>query len=135
MAPFQEKITFDKFIRYSVVTVIFFLLYLLMSPFQEKITFDKFIRYSVVTVIFFLLYLLMRRLSNVLMPFFVAWFLAYLLHPVVCFFQYKCKLKKRILSILVTLLLIGLVLWLFYLLIVPPAAAEIERVKNLVTAY
>ena len=102
---------------------------------QEKITFDKFIRYSVVTVIFFLLYLLMRRLSNVLMPFFVAWFLAYLLHPVVCFFQYKCKLKKRILSILVTLLLIGLVLWLFYLLIVPPAAAEIERVKNLVTAY
>ncbi len=106
-----------------------------MAPFQEKITFDKFIRYSVVTVIFFLLYLLMRRLSNVLMPFFVAWFLAYLLHPVVCFFQYKCKLKKRILSILVTLLLIGLVLWLFYLLIVPPAAAEIERVKNLVTAY
>ncbi|MBR4365890.1 MAG: AI-2E family transporter [Bacteroidaceae bacterium] len=106
-----------------------------MAPFQEKITFDKFIRYAAVAVIFFLIYLLMRRLSNVLMPFFIAWFLAYLLHPIVCFFQYKCKLKNRILSILVTLLAIGLVLWLFYLLIVPPAAAEIERVKDLVTAY
>ena len=106
-----------------------------MAPFQEKITFDKFIRYATVVVIFFLLYLLMRRLSNVLMPFFVAWFLAYLLHPIVCFFQYKCKLKNRILSIIVTLLALGLVIWLFSLLIIPPAAAEIERVKNLVEAY
>lgn len=106
-----------------------------MGPFQEKITFDKFIRYATLAVIFFLLYLLMRRLSNVLMPFFVAWFLAYLLHPIVCFFQYKCKLKNRILSILVTLLSLGLVIWLFSLLIIPPAAAEIERVKNLVEAY
>ena len=106
-----------------------------MAPFQEKITFDKIIRYAAVAVIFFLIYLLMRTLSNVLMPFLIAWFLAYLLHPIVCFFQYKCKLKNRILSILVTLLAIGLVLCLFYLLIVPPAAAEIERVKDLVTAY
>ena len=60
-----------------------------MVPFQEKITFDKFIRYATVAGVFILLYLLMRRLSSVLMPFFVAWFLAYLLYPIVCFFQYK----------------------------------------------
>lgn len=106
-----------------------------MAPFQEKITFDRFIRYSVVVVVCILLYLLMRRLSSVLMPFFAAWFLAYLLHPIVCFFQYRCKLKSRILSIIVTLLLIVGVIWLFALIIVPPAAAEIERVKDLVTAY
>ncbi len=106
-----------------------------MVPFQEKITFDKFIRYATVAGVFILLYLLMRRLSSVLMPFFVAWFLAYLLYPIVCFFQYKCKLKSRVLSIIVTLIAIGLVLWLFYIIIVPPAAAEIDRVKGLVTAY
>ena len=106
-----------------------------MAPFQEKITFDRFIRYSVVVVVGFLIFLLMRRLSKVLMPFFAAWFLAYLLHPIVCFFQYRCKLKSRIISILVTLLALGCIIWIFALIIVPPAAAEIERVKNLVTAY
>lgn len=106
-----------------------------MVPFQEKITFDKFIRYVAVLGIFLLIFLLTQKLSKVLMPFFAAWFFAYLLYPIVRFLQYKCKLKYRILSILVTLLGLGGILWLFYLLIVPPALSEIYRVETLISQY
>lgn len=106
-----------------------------MVPFQEKITFDKFIRYVAVLGIFLLIFLLIQKLSKVLMPFFAAWFFAYLLYPIVRFLQYKCKLKYRILSILVTLLGLGGILWLFYLLIVPPALSEIYRVETLISQY
>ena len=73
---------------------------------KKEITFDRFVRILGALIIIALIYLLLNKLSNVLMPFFVAWLIAYLLYPIVTFFQYKCKLKYRLLSIIVTLVLI-----------------------------
>jgi predicted PurR-regulated permease PerM len=43
--------------------------------------------------------MLVERLSGVLLPFFIAWLIAYLLYPLVKFFQYTLRLRNRLLSI------------------------------------
>ena len=112
------------------------LLYFIISmSFKDKITFDKFIRGLVVIIGFVLLYLLLRRLSGVLIPFFVAWIVAYMLYPIVCFFQYKCRLRSRTASILLTFLLIILAIGAFCQLILPPVFDEVVRLKDIVVSY
>lgn len=102
---------------------------------RKKITFDSFIRGVIIGVIVIGVLMLLKRLSGVLLPFFIAWLIAYLIYPLVTLFQYKLKLKNRVISIfcaLLTLLLIGIVA--FYLL-VPPMMQEFGKVKDLVIAY
>lgn len=80
-------------------------------------------------------YFLIRRLSSVLIPFLVAWLIAYLLHPIVCFFQYKCKVKSRVASILITLFIIlGIIIGGCYL-VIPPIIEEVGRLKNIIVSY
>ena len=56
------------------------------------------------------LFLLIKRLSGVLLPFLVSFVIAYMLAPIVDFFQHKCRLKNRVLSVIVTLVLaVGIV--------------------------
>ena len=102
---------------------------------KKEITFDRFIRSIVAIAIIALIYILLSKLSNVLTPFFIAWLIAYILYPIVCFFQYKCRLKYRALSITVTLLLIiGLLIGSLYL-IIPPVTDEIVRLKDIIINY
>lgn len=102
---------------------------------KKEITFDRFIRSIVTIAIIALIYILLSKLSNVLTPFFIAWLIAYILYPIVCFFQYKCRLKYRALSITVTLLLIiGLLIGSLYL-IIPPVTDEIVRLKDIIINY
>lgn len=102
---------------------------------KKEITFDRFIRSIVAIAIIALTYILLSKLSNVLTPFFIAWLIAYILYPIVCFFQYKCRLKYRALSITVTLLLIiGLLIGSLYL-IIPPVTDEIIRLKDIIINY
>ena len=87
---------------------------------RKKITFDSFIRGVSLGVIIIGILMLLKRLSSVLLPFFIAWLIAYLVYPLVTFFQYKLKLRNRIVSIfcaLLTLLIVGA--GAFYLLVPP----------------
>ncbi len=79
--------------------------------------------------------LLLRRLSAVLLPFFLAWLLAYLLFPVVKFFQYKCKLRYRILGILATFIVVGGILTGLFFLMIPPMVEETLFAKDLLVDY
>lgn len=102
---------------------------------RKKITFDSFIRGIILGVIVIGILMLFKRLSGVLLPFFIAWLIAYLIYPLVTFFQYRLKLKSRVVSIfcaLLTLTAIGAAL--FYLL-VPPMVQEFGRVKDLLATY
>lgn len=101
----------------------------------QEITFDRFVRASVAVIGLILLYLLLRKLSGVLIPFFVAWLMAYLLYPFVCFFQYRCRLRSRVLSISVTLLLLFGLLVFAFSLIIPPTMQEAARLKDIVVSY
>lgn len=68
----------------------------------------KWVVRSIITVLVLaVLYILIRRLSGVLLPFLISFVVAYMLAPIVKFFQETCRLKNRLLSILVTLLLIS----------------------------
>lgn len=102
---------------------------------QKKITFDSFIRGILAALVVFCVLYLINKLSGVLLPFFIAWLIAYLLHPFVTFFQYKLKLKSRVLSIFTVMLLflgiIALILWG----VVPPLIDEFAKVKNLISVY
>lgn len=101
----------------------------------REITFDRFIRAITGIVIVALVYVLLLRLSNVLVPFFVAWLAAYMLYPIVCFFQYRCKLKNRVVSIVVTLLLIIGILTSGIALILPPVINEVARLKDVIIDF
>ena len=102
---------------------------------QKKITFDSFIRSVMAVIIVVGIVMLLNRLSSVLLPFFLAWLISYILFPLVKFFQYRCHLKFRILGILCTFLTVGLVLTGLLWLMIPPMIEESLRVKDLLVDY
>jgi predicted PurR-regulated permease PerM len=102
---------------------------------QKKITFDSFIRSVMAVIIIVGIVMLLNRLSSVLLPFFLAWLISYLLFPLVKFFQYRCHLKFRIIGILCAFLVVGLVLTGLFWLMIPPMIEESLRVKDMLVAY
>ncbi|MEG1564263.1 MAG: AI-2E family transporter [Bacteroides sp.] len=102
---------------------------------KKKITFDRFIRGSICCVLIIGAFMLVERLSGVLLPFFIAWLIAYMIYPLVKLYQYKLHLKSRILSIFCALLsILALGGGLFYL-IVPPMIEEFGKVNDLLVTY
>ena len=99
------------------------------------VTFARFVRILISVILLILAYILIRRLSNVLLPFLVAWLVAYLLYPIVCFFQYRCHLRSRILAIAATLLLILSILIGGTALILPPIIDELNQLRPIITNY
>lgn len=103
--------------------------------FEQKITFDSFIRSVTVICLSIGAVWLLNDLSSVLLPFFIAWLLAYLLYPLVRFIQYRLRLRNRILSIVVALLFVFALLAGFIALIVPPIIKETIHIAELTTLY
>lgn len=102
---------------------------------RKEITFDTFIRGFLAVIMAVGVYLLLQRLSGVLLPFFLAWLIAYLLFPLVKFFQYRCKMRYRIVAILCTFITVGAVLTGVFWLMIPPIVEESLRVKDMLIAY
>lgn len=102
---------------------------------RKKITFDSFIRGIIIGAIVIAVLMLLQRLSSVLLPFFIAWLIAYLVYPLVTFYQYRLRLKSRIISIFCALLTIALTGVAIFYLLVPPMIEECIRVKELLIEY
>ena len=102
---------------------------------EEKITFDKFIRWSLTALVVIVVLLLMNYLSSVLLPFFVAWLLAYLVYPVVKFVQYKMHVPTRVLSIIVSLIFIVAVIVGIFYLIIPPMVDQFDKLSEVLSRY
>jgi len=102
---------------------------------RKQITFDTFVRGFLGVVVVVGIVMLLNRLSGVLVPFFLAWLLAYLLFPLVKFFQYRCRLKFRIAAILLSFLVSGLVVGGVLMLMIPPMIVEGGRVGDLIIHY
>ncbi|WP_338158516.1 AI-2E family transporter [uncultured Phocaeicola sp.] len=102
---------------------------------QKKITFDSFIRGILSgAVIIGILYLL-NRLSGALLPFFIAWLIAYLTYPMVLFYQNKLHLKNRVVSILAVMLTLIIVIAAACMLFIPPMIEEGIKLKHLLEIY
>lgn len=102
---------------------------------RKKITFDSFIRGTICCVLIIGLLMLVERLSGVLLPFFLAWLIAYMIYPLVKLFQYKLRFKSRVLSIfcaLISITIIGITAFYF---LVPPMLEEFGKVKDLLVLY
>lgn len=122
--------------RFFLVTHFLFLHNKLLFLKQMKIyTFDRVIRIIIGIVVATVSLWLLNRLSGVLIPFFVGWLIAYLLYPIVKFFQYKCRLKYRILSIFVTLLVVVSFLVLCAFILIPSITSEFSRAGSLLVEY
>lgn len=102
---------------------------------RKEITFDRFVRGFLFIASVVLAVLALNYLSSVLIPFFVAWVVAYLLYPIVTFLQYRCRLRSRLLSIFVTLILVGAVIYGIGYVIVPPMVEEISHLKEVALRY
>lgn len=98
-------------------------------------TFDRVVRIVIGLLVLLVLFLLVRRLSSVLLPFLIAWFMAYLLQPFVGFFQYKLKFKNRILSIFSVLLLFVIFIVGLSFLLIPMISAEVHKLTEIITLY
>ena len=101
----------------------------------KEITFDKFIRWTGIVLIIGAVLFATNYLSSVLLPFFIAWFFAYLLYPVVKFIENKLHVKVRALSIIIAMLLaigvIGGVIWM----IIPPMIDQFDKLGDVLTKW
>ena len=103
--------------------------------FEEKITFDRVARWGIAIALSAAAVWLVNRLSMVLLPFFAAWLLSYMLYPLVHFLQYKLRLRNRVLSILVAFTLVLGVIGGTLALIIPPIVQESLHIAELVKVY
>ncbi len=102
---------------------------------RKQITFDTFVRGFLTVIVVVGIVMLLNRLSSVLVPFFLAWLLSYLLFPMVKFFQYRCRLKYRIAAILLSFVVAGGVATGVFWLMIPPMIEEGGRVTQLILQY
>jgi predicted PurR-regulated permease PerM len=102
---------------------------------EQKITFDSFVRGGLSVAGAIAVLALLNYLSPVLLPFFVAWLLAYMIYPLVKFLQYRMHLRNRVLCIFLALALIVCAFSGIVMLVVPSAVEEYEKLRTLVTDY
>ena len=104
------------------------------QPFDKPFTFDRTIRLLIsVLAIGAALYFL-YLLKDVLLPFFIAWLLAYMLNPLVRFYKRKLKLPHSI-AVILTLLSVAGIFTLLGFLLVPLIENEIWQINNLIASY
>ncbi len=107
-----------------------------MSNISERpYTFDRVIRLVIsVALIGFGIYLI-YVLRGVLLPFLIAWLIAYLLNPIVRFLQKRLYIKKRFIAVLLTFALLGGVLTLVFIGVTPMVKNEISQINSLISTY
>lgn len=105
------------------------------NSFDRPFTFDRVIRLFISVLLIGTGIYMIYILRSVLLPFLVAWLIAYLLNPVVRFIQNRLRLKKRFVAVLITFaLLIGL-LTLLFIGITPLIENEVYQINNLIATY
>ena len=102
---------------------------------EGPITFDRAIRWVIIIALVASAFLILDYLSAVLLPFFIAWILAYLLYPLVNFIERRMKVKMRVVSIMIAFFSVVVVLGGVVYLIIPPMIDEFSRFTTLATRY
>lgn len=101
----------------------------------QEVTLGRFLRIILVLLVVAISYFVLNSLSSVLLPFAVAWLLAYLLYPLVCFVQYKMRFKYRLPSIIAVLLFVLLFIAASFMLVIPSMLEEFAQFKNIAVAF
>lgn len=102
---------------------------------ESKITLDKLVRWGGIALSVLIVYYLVKILSGVLLPFFIAWLLAYLLNPMVKFVQHKMRVRSRVVSIIITMIAVIAVVALVILLIIPPMIGQFQKLGDVAIKF
>ena len=103
--------------------------------FRREFTFDRIARMLVLSILILLIYVAVQAIWSVILPFLLAGIFAYVMMPLVRFFQYTLRLRSRGLSVILTLLLLGAVVYLAIIFIIPSINAEIEKTLQVISGY
>ena len=101
---------------------------------EKPLNYERLLRQAGLWSLAIAVFLLIDYLSEVLLPFFVAWVFAYLLNPMVLFVERRLHIP-RALSIILTLIIVVAVLSGVIYLIIPPMFEQFEKLGSLVTDY
>jgi predicted PurR-regulated permease PerM len=105
------------------------------ASFYKPFTFDRVVRLIIGTVIAITIIYALHYFKSVLLPFFIAWLLAYLIYPMVEFVRFKLRFKNNTLSVVTVLVLIlGVIVSAIWLL-VPLLVSEILKLKDIIFNY
>ena len=102
---------------------------------QSEITLGRFLRIVLIVIVAVVAYLVLKSLSNVLLPFAIAWLLAYMLNPLVNFMQNKVRVKYRALAIVLAMLVVCGVLYGLFMLVVPSIFRELYALKDITVSF
>lgn len=102
---------------------------------QNEVTLGRFLRILLIIATLTITYFVLDSLSGILLPFAVAWLLAYFINPLVNFIQNRLRFKFRLLSTIVALVLIGAVVYGILLLIVPSIISELNLLKDFIIGF
>ncbi len=103
--------------------------------FDKPITLDRFARILLAGIFILAVFYILNILRDVLLPFCIATVLAYLLYPLVYFFQHRMKLRHRPIAILFTLIVVLAALFGLYELVIPPMLDELGKANTLIVKY
>lgn len=105
------------------------------SKFSKPFTFDRVVRLTIGTIITIFILLTLKYLQDVLLPFFIAWLLAYIIYPMVIFVQKKLKVRYRTPSILIVLTTIIGVIATATAIFIPRIISEFFKLKDIIIKY
>lgn len=104
------------------------------QPFDKPFTLDRTIRMLISVLAIALGLYLLYKLKDVLLPFFIAWLLAYMLNPMVRFYQRKLRLAHS-LAVVLTLLTVAAGVALLVVILTPLIENEIWQINSLIASY
>ena len=103
--------------------------------FEKPFTFERVARILFSLLIASGIIYLIAILRSALLPFLLAWVFAYLMHPIVKFFQYRVGFRNRVLSIIALLLSLAIICTLVGMVVVPQMIDETTRAIQLIQNY
>ena len=103
--------------------------------FNKPFTFDRVMRIVFGIALISGLVYLVTLLRDALLPFLIAWLLAYMMQPFVKFFQYKLRLRSRILSIMALFVSMVLIITLLVVMVVPSITEEADKTIELLRTH
>ena len=106
-----------------------------MEELKRPYTFDRVVRIVIIIASLIGGYYLLHLLKGVLLPFLIAWLMAYFTHPLVQFFQVRCKIKNRAASVAIALVSILLAIIAVVALVFPLIIEEVGALKELIKGY
>lgn len=104
-------------------------------PERKPYTFDRVVRLLLGVAAIVGVYYLLDLLKGALLPFLVAWLIAYLLNPLVVRNQKFLKVKGRVLPIILSFVEIAIFISLLVILVLPSVVNEIKTMRELLYNY